>query len=213
MYIKTFQMQPFAVNSYLAWTADGQALVVDCGGEPERLLAEIAARKLRLGAILLTHLHHDHILGVARLAETGGVPVFAPAADAALAGQPGYGPDAASPAVPPFAFKPVAAGRTAFLGEPCLVLPVPGHTPGHVVYFFPRSLVAFTGDTLFRGSVGRTDSSYGNAALLLASIRDRLLVLPEAVELFPGHGPSTTVGREKRENPFFAPQTPLPDAP
>ena len=111
------------------------------------------------------------------------------------------------PDVPAFAFKPVPLGRTAFLGEPCLVLPVPGHTPGHVVYFFPKSLAAFTGDTLFRGSVGRTDTPYGDAELLLRSIRERLLVLPEAVELFPGHGPSTTVGREKAESPFFKPKT------
>ena len=106
--------------------------------------------------------------------------------------------------MPPFAFKDIRCGRATFLGEPCLVLPVPGHTPGHLAYFFPKTLTAFTGDTLFRGSVGRTDSPYGDASLLLESIRSRLLALPDAVELFPGHGPSTTVGREKAENPFFA---------
>ena len=206
MYIKTFPMQPYEVNSYLAWNADGAAVVVDCGGQPEKLLQEMRARNLDLTAILLTHLHHDHVLGVAWLAEQTGAPVWASAADAAQAAQGGYGPDAALPAVPPFAFKDIRPGRAAFLGEPCLVLPVPGHTPGHLVYFFPKTLTAFTGDTLFRGSVGRTDSRYGNASLLLESIRSRLLVLPDAVELFPGHGPSTTVGREKAENPFFAPK-------
>jgi len=208
MYIKTFSMQPFEVNSHLAWIDSGEAVVVDCGGEPERMLDEITARKLRLGAVLLTHLHQDHILGVARLIEATGATALAPAADAALAGQPGYGLQMPMPDVPAFAFKPVPLGRTTFLGEPCLVLPVPGHTPGHVVYFFPKSLAAFTGDTLFRGSVGRTDTAYGDADLLLRSIRERLLVLPEAVEIFPGHGPSTTVAREKAENPFFAPKTP-----
>ena len=206
MYIKTFPMAPFAVNSHLAWVGSGDAVVVDCGGEPQRMLDEIAARKLRLEAILLTHLHQDHILGVARLVEATGAPVLGPAADASLADQPGYGLKTPMPEVPAFAFRPVLPGRATFLGEPCLILPVPGHTPGHVVYFFPKSLVAFTGDTLFRGSVGRTDTPYGDPELLLRSIRERLLVLPEAVELFPGHGPSTTVGREKAENPFFAPK-------
>ena len=206
MYIKTFPMQPYEVNSYLAWNDAGAAVVVDCGGQPEALLRQMQDFNLELTAILLTHLHHDHVLGVARLAEQTGAPVWASAADAVLAARGGYGPDDALPAVPPFAFKDIRPGRAAFLGEPCLVLPVPGHTPGHVAYFFPQSLAAFTGDALFRGSVGRTDSSYGDADLLLESIRARLLILPDAVELFPGHGPSTTVGREKAENPFFAPQ-------
>ena len=79
--------------------------------------------------------------------------------------------------------------------------------PGDILsHDFPTDYATLTGDTLFRGSVGRTDSAYGDASLLLESIRSRLLVLPEAVELFPGHGPSTTVGREKAENPFFAPK-------
>jgi glyoxylase-like metal-dependent hydrolase (beta-lactamase superfamily II) len=206
MYIKTFPMQPFAVNSYLAWTADGAAVVIDCGGEPHRLTRELATRGLTLTAILVTHLHQDHIFGVARLAGETAAPVYAPAADVGLADDEGDGSTPAMPLVPPFAFKAVHPGRTEFLGQSCLVLPVPGHTPGHVVYFFPRSLAAFTGDTIFRGSVGRTDSTYGDAALLLDSIRQRVLGLPEAVELFPGHGPSTTVGREKAENPFFVPK-------
>ncbi|MYL83146.1 MBL fold metallo-hydrolase [Desulfovibrio aerotolerans] len=206
MYIKTFPMQPYGVNSYLAWNADGTALVVDCGGQPDVLVEHLQAYSLKLTAILLTHLHHDHVLGVATLAAQTGAPVFASAADAVLVETDSDSPDAALPAVPPFAFKDIRHGRATFLGEPCLVLPVPGHTPGHLAYFFPKTLTAFTGDTLFRGSVGRTDSPYGDASLLLESIRSRLLVLPDAVELFPGHGPSTTVGREKAENPFFAPK-------
>ena len=204
MYIKTFPMQPYGVNSYLAWNADGAALAVDCGGQPEVLLEHLQAYSLELTVILLTHLHHDHVLGVATLAAKTGAPVFASAADAGLVETDSDSPATALPAVPPFAFKDIRCGRATFLGEPCLVLPVPGHTPGHLAYFFPKTLTAFTGDTLFRGSVGRTDSPYGDASLLLESIRSRLLVLPDAVELFPGHGPSTTVGREKAENPFFA---------
>ncbi|WP_075354923.1 MBL fold metallo-hydrolase [Desulfovibrio sp. DV] len=206
MYIKTFTMQPFGVNSYLAWTDAGAAVVVDCGGEPKRLWHEIGVRGLRLAAILLTHLHPDHVVGVAELVGLSKAPVYASTADAMLAAQESYSAQGAMVPVPPFAYKAINPGRAAFLGEPCLVLPVPGHTPGHLVYFFPRSLAAFTGDTIFRGNVGRTDSSYGNADLLLDSIRERILILPDAVELFPGHGPSTTVGREKAESPFFASQ-------
>jgi glyoxylase-like metal-dependent hydrolase (beta-lactamase superfamily II) len=200
MYIRTFPLPPEGANSHLVWTDAGEAVVVDCGGEPGAVLAELAARSLRLVAVLVTHLHPDHIRGVPALVAGTRATVFAPAADALLL--PG-GRVA-------FAFQDALPGRLTLLGEPCLVLPVPGHTPGHVAYYFPKSWTAFTGDCLFRGSVGRTDGPGGDAGRLLASIRERLLSLPEAVELFPGHGPSTTVGREKVENPFFAdwPHTP-----
>lgn len=193
MYIKTFCMEPLATNSHLVWTADGEAVVVDCGGEPEVVLRELAARRLHLAAILLTHLHADHVLGVPELSRVTAAPVLGPAADTFLLGD----------MAPALALTESAPGRRVLLGEPCLVLPTPGHTPGHVVYFFPKSLTAFTGDTLFAGSVGRTDGPGGDARLLLQSIRERLLVLPDAVELFPGHGPTTTIGREKAANPFL----------
>lgn len=194
MYIKTFRMEPLSVNSHLAWIPDGRAVVVDCGGEPEKVLREITDRRLALTAVLLTHLHFDHMLGARRLAEATGAPVLGPAADFFLLG----------PQADALGLTDLPPGRRVFLDEPCLVLPVPGHTPGHLAYFFPKSLTAFTGDSLFAGSVGRTDGPGGDAGALLASIRERLLTLPDAVELFPGHGPSTTVGREKTTNPFFA---------
>ncbi|EFL51214.1 conserved hypothetical protein [Solidesulfovibrio fructosivorans JJ]] len=198
-------MDPLEVNAHLLWKEDGRAVVVDCGGRPGLVLEEIGRRKLTLVAVLLTHLHHDHVLGVARLVRETGAPVYASSADSFLA-RDGILSPGGRLVSPSFSFEDIAPGRHLFLGEPCLVLPVPGHTPGHMAYFFPHSLVAFTGDTLFAGSVGRTDTAYGDGALLLASIRDRLLTLPEAVEIFPGHGPSTTVGREKTRNPFFAPK-------
>jgi hydroxyacylglutathione hydrolase len=194
LYIRTFPMEPLAVNSHLVWIKDGRAVVVDCGGEPDKVLREIANRRLTVTAVLLTHLHADHVLGAARLAQATGAPILGPAADAFLLG----------PGTAGLEFTDLPPGRHLFLDEPCLVLPVPGHTPGHLVYFFPRSLTAFTGDCLFAGSVGRTDGPGGEAGLLLASIRERLFSLPDAVELFPGHGPSTTVGREKASNPFFS---------
>lgn len=200
MYIRAFPMPPEGSNTYLAWIDTGEAVVVDCGGDPGPVLAEMAGRSLRLTMVLLTHLHPDHVRGVPRLIEATGVPVVAPAADAFLL----------PPGLPGFPFRDAGPGRLTLLGQPCLLLPVPGHTPGHVVYYFPKSWSAFTGDCLFRGSVGRTDGPGGDAGLLLGSIRERLLSLPEAVELFPGHGPSTTVGREKAENPFFASPVQMP---
>ncbi len=205
MYIKAIRMNPFEVNSYLAWNKDGRAVAVDCGGEPRLMLAEIEARGLTLTAILLTHLHADHVLGVARLSRLSGAPVFASASDAVLAKRqmPLDGAEDTLP-VPPFAFEDLPPGRRVFAGESCLVLPVPGHTPGHLAFFFPKSMVVFTGDTLFCGSVGRTDTPEGDAAMQLASIREWLLVLPEDVAVLPGHGPATTIGLEKAANPFFA---------
>lgn len=205
MVIRTFRMNPLGVNCYLCWARDGRAVAVDCGGEPRLMLDEIKTRGLRLTAVLLTHLHYDHVLGVARLSRVTGAPVFASAMDVAPGGAGAIRKIlSGEPDIPAFDFEDIPAGRVMFLGEPCLVLPIPGHTPGHLSYFFPKSLVAFTGDALFRGSVGRTDGPGGDAGQLLGAIRDRLLTLPDAVELFPGHGPSTTVGREKVENPFFA---------
>jgi len=194
MYIKTFRMEPLAVNSYLAWTADGQAVVVDCGGEPEVVLREIDARRLRLTAVLLTHLHADHVLGVPALHRATGAPVLGPMADAFLLGD-------VRPALP---LEDLPPGKRVLLGEPCLIVPVPGHTPGNLAFFFPKSLTIFTGDALFAGSVGRTDGPGGDAGGLLRAIRERLLILPDAVEVFPGHGPSTTIGRERLHNPFLA---------
>jgi glyoxylase-like metal-dependent hydrolase (beta-lactamase superfamily II) len=196
-------MDPLRVNSYLLWKDGGQAVVVDCGGRPGLVLEALERHRLTLAAVLLTHLHHDHVLGVARLVRETGAPVYACAADAFLAAD-GIASPRGRLVSPSFNFEDLVPGRHVFLDEPCLALPVPGHTPGHLAYFFPHSLVVFTGDTLFAGSVGRTDGQGGDADQLLSSIRERLFALPDATEVFPGHGPSTTVGREKADNPFFA---------
>ncbi len=216
LFVRSFVMGPLRSNCYFV-SAAGQAVVIDPGGDPAPVLAQLPMSRARLSAILLTHLHYDHILGVAALGRATGAPVFASPLDAFLRDAPmgGRGPAGTSPGqgfppVPAFDFEPLAPGRLTVCGHPVLVLDTPGHTPGGLSFFFPFAGVVFVGDLLFHRSVGRTDWPGGDAATLFASIRERVFSLPDDTEIFPGHGPPTTVGLEKAVNPFFASETGSP---
>ena len=199
---------PFEQNCSLIWCeATGRAALIDPGGEADHLLAAAAAEGVTLERLLLTHGHLDHVGAALELSERLGLPIQGPhAADAfwlrqlpeqtALFGFP-----------PARAFEPhrwLADGDRVRVGEQDLeVIHCPGHTPGHVVFFDRADRLAFVGDVLFRGSVGRTDFPRGNARELLASIRERLLPLGDDVAFVPGHGPMSSFGHERRENPFL----------
>lgn len=202
MPIATFPLGPLSTNSYLL-NAGRLAVAIDVGGDPQPMLEYLVAHELTLAAICLTHRHFDHLYGVAQLAESAGCTVYSPAGDDALANtESGRGGIWGMPLVTPFKSEPMPVGQTQFGGMDCIVLQTPGHTPGGVSLYFPAEKAVFTGDALFYRSMGRTDFPGGNQDQLLRSIRDALFHLPDDVTVYPGHGPATTIGDERRHNPF-----------
>jgi len=200
---------PFEQNCSLIWeTATRRAAVVDPGGDVDDILAEVAARDLKVEKILLTHGHIDHVGGAAELARRLGVPVEGPQREEAfwLDALPeqcrmfGF-PD--TPALRPDRW--LADGDTVTLGDEVLeVIHTPGHTPGHVCFIHRPSKLALVGDVLFAGSIGRSDFPRGDHAALVRSIRQKLFPLGDDFEFIPGHGPMSTFGAERDGNPFVA---------
>jgi glyoxylase-like metal-dependent hydrolase (beta-lactamase superfamily II) len=197
---------PYQQNCSLVWDEAGRAALIDPGGEAERLLAEVARRDLTLQSILLTHGHLDHVGAAVELRDALGIPIIGPQREeqfwldilpqqAELFGFP-----------PSVAFTPdqwLNDGDQVDVGSVRLeVLHCPGHTPGHVVFYQPEARLAFVGDVLFKGSIGRTDFPRGDHAALLAAIREKLFPLGDDVRFVPGHGAMSTFGHERRENPF-----------
>lgn len=200
----TISTGTFEVNCTIL-TRDGEALVVDPGGEAERIAALIRKEGAVLKAILLTHAHFDHIGGVKDLLEEfPGVPVYIGEADIPVVSHPF---NQLPPDYPPCA--PFPGMRPASEAPGMETIPTPGHTPGGVCYFIrdfapgaetPHLLLS--GDTLFAGSIGRTDLPGGDMATLSRSL-EKLKALPSDTLVVPGHGPETTLEREKAGNPFL----------
>ena len=199
MQIKVMQVGQLGTNCYLLEDEETRtAAVVDPGGEGARILAQLKADGMELKLILLTHAHFDHTGGVAELcAALPGVPVYLHPADAALVGGdvfPAVGAET----------TPYQDGDVVKLGKMDIeVLHTPGHTPGHVALYEPDSKSLFTGDTLFRESIGRTDLPGGDYSWIMRSILDSLIPLGEEVHIYPGHGPESTIGHETLYNPFI----------
>jgi glyoxylase-like metal-dependent hydrolase (beta-lactamase superfamily II) len=196
----------FAENCYIVADRDaGEAVLVDPGEEADLFLARLRTEGLTLTAIWLTHAHLDHVAGIGQVKETLDVPVWLHPADRELYDRV---PDQArmflgatmAPLPPPDrAFvpgDPVRVGACAFD-----VRFVPGHSPGSVAFIHEG--IAIVGDVLFAGSVGRVDLPGGDGRTLVRSIRDQLLTLPDDTVVYPGHGPETTIGRERATNPFL----------
>jgi glyoxylase-like metal-dependent hydrolase (beta-lactamase superfamily II) len=202
MPIAVFPLGALETNSYILYSRN-EALAVDVGGAPDAMIAWLAEHGVALKAVCVTHLHFDHLYGVAALSESTGAPVYTPAGDKALADtEAGTGGIWGFPPVPPFKSVPLSLGKCVFAGLACEVLETPGHTPGSVSLYFPEEKTVFTGDALFYRSIGRTDFPLGDHAALLRSIHEKLFSLPEDTKVFPGHGPATSIGDEIKNNPF-----------
>jgi len=199
-----FQLGPLGTNCFLV-TDGSKALVIDPGGDPQSVLSYLEGKGIELEMVLNSHFHFDHIMGNRALRQATGAPVLAsPEDDFLLQAQvKGGGGNLGFPEVEPFEYEPLHPGERAWLGETCRVLATPGHSPGGLSFHFPDSGMIFVGDLIFPGAVGRTDLPGGSMEQLLASVREKVFTLPEDTAIFSGHGPKTTVGREKQTNPFF----------
>ena len=194
---------PFDTNCILLWEKPCEAWLVDPGGDAEALFNFMARRGIQPAGIVFTHGHCDHIGALDAILEAYPVPVHVCGADAKwtflpVNSIPGY--YSAPPSRP--ATLAEASGELAFGGIAARVLPTPGHTPGSVCLWFPNAGLLLSGDTLFAGSVGRTDLPGGDTATLMESLRG-LAKLPADTVIIPGHGPTTTLREEMESNPYL----------
>ena len=198
---------PYQQNcSIMKCSATGRAAIVDPGGEAERIMGAVEKMGAQVEKILLTHAHVDHCAAADVLRQRLGVPIVGPHVDDGfwLEKLPEWCRMSGIPPVEPFTPDHwLVGGDAVTVGEIDLqVIHCPGHTPGHVVFYNAAEQLAWVGDVLFQGSIGRTDFPRGNHADLIASIRERLFPLGDAIRFIPGHGPMSTFGEERRNNPF-----------
>jgi hydroxyacylglutathione hydrolase len=205
--LESFAVGPFQCNCTIL--GDGktrEAIVVDPGGEADRILAALARHGLRATAILHTHAHLDHLGATQAVKDATGASVLLHPEDlflyenvamqARMLGLPLV-------EVPPLDAHLAHEQEIRFGDIPTVCLHTPGHTPGSVSFLIPDQGLVLSGDTLFLGSIGRTDLPGGSFETIIESIRARLLPLPDETRVIPGHGPATTIGQEKRTNPFL----------
>jgi glyoxylase-like metal-dependent hydrolase (beta-lactamase superfamily II) len=184
----------------------GEAMVVDPGDDIPRIQALLAKHRLRVTAIVVTHAHIDHIGGAQKLKAATGAPVYMNSADQELARHLDAQAAWLGMETPecPAIDAPAREGDTLRLGAAeFVVLHTPGHTQGSISLWIPSQNKVLAGDTLFRDSIGRSDLPGGDGRQLLRSIHDKLLTLPEEAVVIPGHGETTTIGRERRCNYFL----------
>lgn len=206
---KTVPVTPFQQNCSIVWCdTTKDAVVVDAGGEAEKLISKIEQLGLNIKAMLLTHGHLDHVSAAKQLSDHYSVDIIGPHKGDEF-WLDGLGQQSKMFSFPHVeSFKPhrwLEEGETYSFGE-CVfdVLHCPGHTPGHVILVDKTARKAFVGDVLFNGSIGRTDFPKGNHQELVDSIRDKLWPLGDDISFVPGHGSESTFGHERKTNPFVA---------
>lgn len=215
MIIKTFTFNPFSTNCHVV-ESEGDIVVIDPSSQSEhehqQLISAIEAMPGSLKRILLTHAHIDHIFGCARLSDHFGVGIEVHPDEVLLLERAEtqaamFGVEMETPPAPVALIQP--GSPIDFGNRTWEVLHTPGHSPGSVTFVDQAEGVAFAGDVLFSGSIGRTDLWQGSLPVLMQSIFGQLVPLGEAMRILPGHGPATTIGREVRANPFLAGHAPL----
>jgi hydroxyacylglutathione hydrolase len=210
MILETFPVGPLHCNcTILGDEVTREAMVVDPGDNLPEILSRLQKHGLTVRQIVVTHAHIDHVGGAAQLRKLTGAPVVMNQQDLGLLGmmemQAGWLGVPTPQVAPPDASAEdgLALGLATL---PAQVLHTPGHTPGSICLLFPDQHLLLAGDTLFAGSIGRTDLPGGDGQQILRSLRERLLVLPDTTRVVPGHGPETTIGEERQSNPFLQPK-------
>lgn len=207
--VKIVPVTAFQQNCSIVWDSETkEAILIDAGGEPEKLQAEVESLGLTVKALWLTHGHLDHAGAVGALKQAWSVPVIGPHKEDAfwldqiqeVSARYGF-PIPEKVTVDQW----LEGGEVLKLGEHEFeVRYTPGHTPGHVVFYCKEVNLLWTGDVLFKGSIGRTDFPRGDFDTLINSIKTQLFTLPEETQFISGHGPLSTIGFEKKHNPFVA---------
>ena len=207
MILETFPVGPLDCNcTILGDEESGEAIVIDPGDEVGRIHRRLTQLGLKLKQILVTHAHIDHVGGALRLKRLTGAPILLNENDLPLldmmAVQAGWLGITTPETAPPDA--PLDDGQSVGLDRyPAQVIHTPGHTQGSVCLHFAPLKMVIAGDTLFAGSIGRTALPGGDSEQIIDSIERRLLTLPDETKVLPGHGPATTIGQERRNNPFL----------
>lgn len=212
IHIEYFTVNAFMERCSIVWDEEGNCAFVDPGCGNEQEIAEVTSfvkqKGLKPVCIMLTHGHFDHVLGVAELAAAyGGLPVYMHPSDKVTVDSNSYFSrmfDVDDPA--PFMTSDIAEGSIVKVGALRFeVLETPGHTPGGVSYLERNEKILFSGDTLFAGSIGRTDLPGGDYDALMKSIFEKLIILDGDVKVIPGHGPASEIAQERMTNPFLMP--------
>lgn len=205
MIVKRLQAGVYAANCYIIHTEDGDGLVVDPAGDVDEIVKYLEESSVKVGAIVLTHGHGDHIGGVLELKELLDVPVMVHSDDEDMVKNSALNLSTSMP-MGEVNFKPdilLNDGDEIPLGDRVVkVIHTPGHTKGGICILVDGILI--TGDTLFQGSIGRTDLYGGDFDILMKSIVEKLMILPDDTVVYPGHGGPSTIGVERRNNPFIS---------
>jgi len=206
MIFRTLEIMPFGTNCYLVaseQTRDG--IVVDPAGDAPRIMSDIRELGIKIGLVVITHEHRDHLGAVSQIIENTGASFAVHTAEAQTLQHQDFSRVAAHDPTfkpPPIPDRLLNDGDILVVGDLELkVLHTPGHSPGGIC--IAGYGVVFSGDTLFNASIGRTDMPGGDHNLLISSIRAKLLSLPDETLVLPGHGPKTTISRERKNNPFL----------
>lgn len=204
MTIRTLCLGGLDTNCYLIWDANGSAIVIDPADEAEKILAVIEDEHLTVGAVVLTHAHFDHMLAAEKVCAHTGAPLYVGKQDEAALCDPIRNLSGVFQMCPPLcirANKTLSEGEQLLVGELSFtVLETPGHTTGCICLLGDG--VLFAGDTLFYDSIGRVDFPGGDIPAMMESLK-RLMTLPAETVVYSGHGPSTTIGREVKSNPYL----------
>ena len=211
MKIKQFEFNPFPVNSYLLFDDTKHAALIDAGmwteKEEEELVRYIEQHELTLSCLLNTHMHFDHCMDNAFIYQKYGLSTAAHAKDAFFVQNLALQASQFNIKLrrdPQEIGSYVNEGDEILFGNTTLkALHVPGHSPGSIVYYCEKEAVMFSGDVIFKGSVGRADLPGGDFYTLIKGIKEKLLPLPDETVIYPGHGPKTTIGEEKRSNMYL----------